>query len=350
MNHLSFVKLGAPGALMLVVGCAGNLAGSPASSIAVTPHLRIPKPAICTPKVWASSLGTNAVYGYTAPSSTPCVTLTGPYNGLSLSAPITVSIGSAPKWLYVADLGNNRIVVFTYQGVFVKALSTTLGTQMYQPWGVCVSSKGIVGVANRQFNNTGPPGNVEFFLPTAPNNSTPTGYATSVLQGDQFCAFDRKGNFFVDGTDVAGGQKIAYLAAAFVPMPAQTLVDSGLGSASFWVGMYSRIGGSTSDTLSVGTSVGSSATQTVMNWKVSGPLAGPLAFTPLPSSTFTSYPVTTDAVYQLAPTRGGSTGSLYFADYGDGAVLSGPIIGGPVSTYNAVSGTVGVATRPTGQY
>ena len=114
--------------------------------------------------------------------------------------------------------------------------------------------------------------------------------------------------------------------------------------------MYSRINSPANDTLSVGTSVGSSVTEMVMSWKVSGPAVGPLTFSPLASYTLTAYPATTDAVYQLAPTTGGSSGTLYVADYGNSTVLSAAANGGAVSVYNSVSGTVGVATRPTGQY
>lgn len=350
MNNTARLELFLAAAAVAFAGCAGGAGTPPTASGVAAPQARTgARPALCTPTVWASSLGNNAVYGYTAANSTPCVTLTGPYNGLTLNAPITVAIGKNPQRLYVADLNNNRIAVFTYQGRFIKTWSTGTGGQLYQPWGVCVSPKGIVGVANRQFNNSGPPGNVEFFLPNAPNNSTPSGVATGIFTSDQFCAFDRKGNFFVDGT-TSSGQKVAYLARAFVNMPAQTLVDSGLGTGSFWVGMYSRINSPANDTLSVGTSVGSSVTETVMSWKVSGPAVGPLAFSPLASYTLTAYPATTDAVYQLAPTTGGSSGTLYVADYGNSTVLSAAANGGAVSVYNSVSGTVGVATRPTGQY
>ncbi|MGC1381783.1 MAG: hypothetical protein WA814_12270 [Candidatus Baltobacteraceae bacterium] len=339
-------------AVVALGGCVGS-SGAPGTPSVAAPQSIVARsgvgPAVCTPKVWASSLGTYAVYGYTAASSAPCVTLIGPYNGLALNAPITVAISKVPKRLYVADLGNNRIVVFTYQGAFVKSLSTALNGQLFQPWGVCVSPRGVVGVANRQFNNSGPPGNVEFFPPNAPNNSTATGSATGLFQSDQFCAFDRKGNFYVDGT-TSGGQKIAYLARAYVNLPGQTLVDSGLGTGSFWVGMYSRINNPANQTLSVGTSVGSSPTETVANWKVSGPAVGPLTFSPLASYSLTSYPPTTDAVYQLAPTTGGGSGTLYVADYGNNTVLDAAANGGAVAVYNGVSGTVGVATRPTGQY
>jgi len=131
---------------------------------------------------------------------------------------------------------------------------------------------------------------------------------------------------------------------------AQSLVDSGLGSGAFWVGMYSRIDSPVDDTLSVGTSVGNSTTETIDNWKVSGPANGPLAFAALASYTLTGYPSTTDAVYQLAPTTGGSSGVVFIADYGASEVLGAPANGGAIAVEESTSGTVGVATRPSGQY
>ena len=362
MNPVPLARSLAVASIVSLAACGGG--SSTGGALGVSPlatlgqsNVRAPKgglhPAACTPSVWASSLSSNAVYGFTAPSSTPCVTLNGTYNGLPFNAPISLAIGANPRRLYVADLNNNRIVVFNYQGSFIKAMSTTLGTTVFQPWGVCVSPRGIVGVGNRQYNNSGPAGNVEFFLPTTPNNGTPSGYASGVLLSDEFCAFDKKSNFFVDGVALSGGQKIAYVPRFKVNLPGQTLVDSNLGNASFWVGMYSRINNPANDTLSVGTSVGNSSTETVMNWTVSGPGNGPLSFSPLASYVLTSYPVTIDAVYQLAPGRQPADGTaelLYIADYGNSTVLDSPANGGAVVTYNPVGSTVGVATRPTGQY
>ena len=179
----------------------------------------------------------------------PCVTLTGPYNGLNLNAPITVAISRSPKRLYVADLGNNRVLVFTYNGTYVKWWSTAYGGALFQPWGVCVSRRGLVGVASRQSNNTGPPGNVEFFMPNAPSGSQASGDANGVLTADQFCAFDKNGNFFVESTDV-GRTEERVPRCRIVNLPGQTLIDSGLGTAAFSVGMYSRINNPANDTLS----------------------------------------------------------------------------------------------------
>jgi hypothetical protein len=342
---LSAVALAATGC----GGASGTSSALPASPSSHVIRTGTKPPPPCVPTVWASSLSSNAVYGFTAPTSAPCVTLTGPYNGLNINAPIAVAISKHPKVLYVADLNNDRILVFNYAGVFIKWWSTGYGGQTYQPWGVCVSPKGLVGVANRQFNNTGPPGNVEFFVPTAASGSGPTGEASGIFIADQWCAFDRVSNFFVDGT-TSGGQVIAYLARAFVGLNGQTLVNSGLGSGAFWVGMYSRINNPANDTLSVGTSVGLSTTQTIDNWKVAGPAAGPLVFTAIGAYSLTSYPSTTDAVYQLAPSLGGANGLLYVADYGASQTLYTTNNGGAVALYNNVNGTVGVAVRPSGQY
>ena len=203
MNHTARLELFLAAAAVAFAGCAGGAGTPPTASGVAAPQARTgAHPALCTPTVWASSLGNNAVYGYTAANSTPCVTLTGPYNGLTLNAPITVAIGKNPQRLYVADLNNNRIAVFTYQGRFIKTWSTATGGQLFQPWGVCVSPKGIVGVANRQFNNSGPPGNVEFFLPNAPNNSTPSGVATGIFTSDQILRLRPEGQLLRRRYDV----------------------------------------------------------------------------------------------------------------------------------------------------
>jgi hypothetical protein len=331
-------------------GCAGSPSVAPGQSSAM-PHLRaaLKPPPPCVPKVWATSLSPSAVYGFTGASTSPCVTLIGPYAGLNLNNPITVAVSRKPKLVYVADLGNDRIVAFTYNGTYVKWLDTTTGGSPYQPWGVCISPKGIVGVGNRQYNDNGAPGNVEFFARDAPAAGTPSGVATGVFISDQYCAFDRRGNFFVDG-QTSSGEEIAYLPRADVDLLGQTLVNSGLGTGAYWAGMYSRIDTPADDTLSVGTSTPITSTQTIMNWRVSGPAIGPLTFSALPAYILTSYPVGGNSVYQLAPTTGGSTGSVLVDDYGAGQVLTAPANGGTTLLYDSVTKTTGVATRPTGQY
>jgi hypothetical protein len=339
-------------------GCsnAGSQFAPPATTALATQsrHQDGPSPASCVPKLWASSLSSNAVYGYTALNTTPCITLSGTYAGHSFNAPTTVAVWE--KYLYVADLNNDRIVVFTITGSYVKWLSTTLGTTAYQPWGVCVSKSGIVGVGNRNGIATSGsvPGNVEFWSANAASGSTPTGYGNAILSSDQYCAFDKLGNFYVDGPSYAsqgGGQQIAYLPNGNVNLPAQTLCNSGLGNAHYWVGMYSRIDSPSDQTLSVGGAAGSQTTEDVITWPVAGSgTTCSLTFGASSVYAFTSYPSTSDPMYQLAPRRGGSLGKLFIADYGDGKILRGPANGGAVTTAETVSATTGVATQPAGQY
>jgi hypothetical protein len=347
-------------AAALLSGCgkpepqSGPLAASLPMQAQDQHHGAAPLP--CTPTLWATSPQHEAVYGYAAANSPPCITLAGTYAGLSLHGPFSVAVGSSPHYLYVADLYDNRIVVFNAaNGNYVKWLNTKLGGTPYNPWGVCVSPSGTLGVANIQ-QGTGQ-GNVEFFQSNAPNASLPTGDASGVLGRDEWCAFDSAGNFFVDGASaIQQNQGIAYLAGSAVGLPGQTLIDSGLGNASFWAGMYSRIDSPADQTLSVATAVGHSAIQTVRTWNVSGPPNGPLTFTPCTCSpyTFTNYPTHPlhgrDPVYQVAPGAGGASGTLYFADLGKGTVLQGPANGGNVSVYENPHSAIGVAANPAGQY
>ena len=132
-------------------------------------------------------------------------------------------------------------------------------------------------------------------------------------------------------------------------LPAQNLVDSGLGSNFIWAGMYARRGGNR-NILSVATSVASSTTQTIKNWKVTGYPVGPLVFHPKAPYLLTSYPSVGSPVYQAAPTAGAGAGQVLISSAGDGAVLEGPANGGTTTTYAPLTDASGVTTRPAGQY
>jgi hypothetical protein len=317
-----------------------------------------PSPASCLPKLWTTSLSTNAVYGYTAANSTPCITLNGVYAGLSFNAPISVTVWK--KYLYVADLNNYRVVVFTITGSYVKYFSTALAGTSYEPWGVCVSTNGVVGVGNRNgIDSSGNTvdGNVEFWNYNAATGSTPTGSATTILQNDQFCAFDVRGNFYVDGTaftTAGGGQQIAYLPSGIVNAGAQILCNSGQGNAHFWTGMFSKITSPVSQTLSVGGAIGSSGTQDLFTFPVtgSGTSCSSVVFGSPATYLITPYPITVDPLYQLAPKHAPANPSspLFIADYGDNKTLRSTIVGGPAGSLESVSATTGVAAQPSGEY
>jgi hypothetical protein len=342
-------------AAVLLTGCGS--AGSPLAPSGSLPAQAQKRhhgahPAMCTPTLWATATTVGKVEGFTAAHTPPCVTLHGPYNGLNLGATYDLAIGSNPNYLYVADITNYRIVVFDYQGNYVKWLDSKLGNTPYRPWGLCVSAQGVVGVGNIR-DGTVLQGIVEFFPPNAASGSLPTGYATGSGLRQTFCAFDSAGNFFVvDGT-TSNTTHIDYLASSNVDLPAQTLIDSGLGTA-LWVGMYSRINDPADQTLSAATVANSSATQTVYTWNVSGSGTGPLTFTPCTCSpyVFHHYHHASIPVDQVAPSAGGANGVLYFAGVYERWIQRGPADGGHVTTYAHLPaiGAVGVATNPTGQY
>ncbi len=354
MRTLSLWSVCVAMATAAVVGCASSSSGL-APAVGTLPAIHRAHSDVCTPSVWASSLSTNSVYGFTAASSPACKTLHGPYAGKVINAPIALAMGLQPQYLYVADLNNDRILVFNRQGTYIKEFKTDTGGVLYQPWGVCVSEKGVVGVGDREYNNNGTPGNVEFFHFNQANNTGPYGTGSGFLESDQYCAFDDLGNFFVDGAALStfgGGQQIGYIARAHVVVGSHPIKNSGLGLGSYWTGMYSRVNSPLDETLSVGQAVNTSSTETVETWTVGGPAPGPLTFTYLTTYTLSPYPVSSDSLYQLAPSAGGINGAIYISDFGysGGYVLVSGANGGAVTTYNPVGDTTGVTTFPAGQY
>jgi hypothetical protein len=265
--------------------------------------------------------------------------LNGATSGLAFYAPFGLATDHLGN-LYVADVNNSRVVVFTKHGGYVATLYMAAGEQ---PYSVCVSKHGVVGVVDRPSGSSGT-GDVEFF--TNYTFSAMTGSASGVLNTFEWCAFDGAGNFFADGSINYnnGGQKIVYLKKAYVNLPAQTVVDSGLGTGTYWSGMYVEEGFTNS--LSVG------GNYEIQNFAIAGGVPGGI-----PTITaLAGYPVGSDPFYQAAPSKGAAAAAtIYIADYGNSTINEAPVggagrPGGAVTTYNPLSATVGVATYPTGQY
>jgi len=300
----------------------------------------------CTVLAWASSPSLNRVYGYSA-VNTVCVMLTGFHTPAGLTT-------DAQGNLYVADSGNYRIMIYNSAGVFIKKWSTKLFGHNYEPIGLCASdfdyTKSPIGVATRYAASSSSPGIVEFFRQYLPNNSTATQYAAGVVHVPHFCAFDIKNNFFVDGPFTSTTKKIAYLTSYQYFTNVHTLTDSGLGTGSQWVGMYSRIDAPADETLSVGTSTPGTSTQIVNNWKV-GCTNVLCTFAALAPYSLSGYPATTaNPVWQLAPSVGGSAGALFTADSDVATVFESAANGGPVTAVESPTYAFGVATEPQGQY
>jgi hypothetical protein len=329
----------------LLAGCAGGSSTGPFAGTSTAPQSIAGRPgiaAVCPPqavKVWASSLGGRTVEGYNALGA-GCIALAGA-PGSPFAAPFGLATDGAGR-LYVADVNNSRVVVFTNAGVYVTTLNMAAGEQ---PYNVCVSANGVVGVVDRPAAPSGT-GDVEFF--TDYTHAVMTGNASGVLNTFEWCAFDKIGNFFADGSvgyNGAGGQKIVYLKKPNVNLPNKIVTDSLLGSATYWLGMY-VLKGSSPSRLSVG------GNYQLQNFKIVAgvPIAAGATVTAL-----TGYPQGRDAFYQAAPSAGGVNATIYIADYGASIINKAPeggvgLPGGAVATYNSLGTTVGVATEPSGQY
>ncbi len=99
----------------------------------------------CAVNVWASNLGGAVVNGYAGNNPNPCITLNGSTSGLPFYAPFGLATDGAGN-LYVADVDNGRVVVFDSSGGYLNTL--TMNANM-QPYSVCVSPAGVVGVVDR---------------------------------------------------------------------------------------------------------------------------------------------------------------------------------------------------------
>jgi hypothetical protein len=307
----------------------------------------------CPVAVWATKVNTDFVYGYGAGGNF-CRSAT--HAGLLYANGLATSANR----LYVADK-HSKIWVFTLQGTFVKVWSTSIGSTTYNPWSVCVThhppAPDVIGVGTYQAGSSAIPV-AEFFSAGAPSGSGPTGYASGAgLTSQVWCAFDKAGDFFVDGTTALHHPRIAYLARGHVNVAAQTLVNSGLGAAHDWASMYSRIDANPAQNwLSVNALVQcyTGCSQTVHNWKIfPDPVNGPIGFVAKPTYTFTGWPSSPSSpIYQLAPSAGGAAGQLYMAALYNNVILSAPANGGPVAPWNLYyqGNPLGLATVPTGQY
>ncbi|HLY03133.1 MAG TPA: hypothetical protein VKR56_11650 [Candidatus Cybelea sp.] len=340
-------------ALSVLALSACGAASSPGAPAPLTASVHR---ATCSVVLWASTVNSGGVNGFDS-GGTNCTTI---YGSGTENLTYANGLATGGGYLYVADKVG-KIFVFTTSGTLVKVWKTSIGTTTYNPWSVCVTrpplSPTVIGVGTYQASSSATPV-AEFFTAGQANGSGPTGYASGAgLTSQAWCAFDKLGDFFIDGTTAANHQRIAYLARAYVNVSAQTLVDSGLGSAHYWYSMYSRINTSPSETLSVNGRVQcpSGCSEKVYNWNISPhPAHGPLGFVSPTHYTFTGWPSSPSSpIYQLAPSTGGASGYLYMSAFYNNTIYKAPATGGPVGPpWNTAyeKNPIGLATVPTGQY
>lgn len=309
-------------------------------------------PLNCPPKaphVWGDDLNGNTVSGYGAPTpAAACILLTG--TGVSptpsFNSPEALATDHNGN-LFVADALNGMVDEFTKKGAYVTSFSTNSMT----PHGVCVSkpygqaTTEVLGVAGSGI--TGP--SVQFFDVATPPNPIESGTGGNIVWGGD-CAFDRQGNFFVDGFDSNANFWIEWATVEALQLgtrPVPLTVATNVGNA-FWAGMYVRK--DTPKVLSVWNQGFNTTTQDVDNFTITYSGANTTGLgTTLAPYTFSSWPNSSGFLdfEQCAPDRNGYT---YFSDNYANEILYGPSNGGALSVYQPLSSAYGVATHPTGQY
>jgi hypothetical protein len=351
MRPLNFILgLAACLAILLSAGCAGGqTAGSLTGSAGMPAALRTAHfpPPCATPKVWISQPlpSFTQVEGYRANGTPiPCSANNGSASG-TLFIDATALASDAAGNYYVVDTLNYRVVVFNSAGGYIDTLDTKTSVQ---PYGVCVSPSGVVGVADTEPGSTG---DVEFFTSGVSGNyAAPTGWATGVDVNFQWCAFDKAGNFLATGTTSAGAQQIVYLSAADVNLASQTLLSSGIATGPDWGSMYVQLkcsAGANGEVLAVSDLTPSPPT--IQFWKINPATGRPTAL--ISTLSLTGYPSGANNMEQDAPDNTCYTKAfVYFADYGGSKALRTREYSGAIGVFNgSVNGAYGVATNPTGQ-
>jgi hypothetical protein len=355
---------------ILLAGCAGGSSTGPVVGTGLTPTMSqaladvdpIPLAPCVKPFVWASWLtgrpvfpapGYPRVQGYQPPGGAKCgAAISGVASpGGAFVAPFGLASDSADR-LYVADVNvPGRVVVFNNPGVYLATLTSSPG---FQPLGVCVSPNGTVGVADR--SATGGAGDVEFFTNGLANFAAPTGFATggAVVNTFHWCAFDRRGNFFADGTTAGPSpvQAIVYIPLVQVNRPAASgIVVSNplLSTVPYWVSMYVQLKdcNTNGEVLAV-----ADLKPEIQYFKINAITGRPGP--PLPAMPLVAYPVNHDNMDQMAPDASQPKATIYFADYGLPEIAKTTQCVGNVAPFNFppanVKNPVGIATIPTGQY
>ena len=182
-----------------VAGCAGSGANStnyvpilrygiPLRFDALPVHVRHAR---SHAEVYVSDSLNNIVKGYDQKTGDLDIELTGFNTPMGLAT-------DADGNLYVADSGNQRVLVFT-PGATQPFL--TLDDAGWYPTGVAVSKIGEVAVTNNMSQGSFP-GSVTFFKKGRPNVFRE--FDGPLFAYPYFCAYDARGNLYLDAVDIDG--------------------------------------------------------------------------------------------------------------------------------------------------
>jgi hypothetical protein len=142
--------------------------------------------------LYVSTRGTDDVYVFALPNDTLVGTLTG------FTAPQGECVDAAAD-VFISDAAAQEIVEYAHGGTTPIA---TLSDSGWTPQDCAIDpTTGNLAVAN----NAGPSseGGIAIY---AHASGTPTYYMDSAIYRPYFCGYDKKGNLFLDGTGIGGGQ------------------------------------------------------------------------------------------------------------------------------------------------
>lgn len=209
-------------ATFIIAGCAGGTAQVVPTSATQAPNFRARSTelaqqsgrggnrlpfghAVTTPSFMDPNASTKPlVFVSDADSEVVNIYLQGGKNKLvgqitGLLQPYAIATDSARN-LYVANADEGNVQV--YEPPYTGAPNLTLNDEGYEPYDVAISPRGVIGVTNYCIEtacNAGS-GNLVFY---AANSTTPCATVSDAKDFAymEFGAFDRKGNFFINGFD-----------------------------------------------------------------------------------------------------------------------------------------------------
>lgn len=183
-------------ACIAVVACASPPAGAPSGNGVSARSFSWPRPMTSSsPAVVVSDASQNDVV-ICGPGS-PCNQCKTIGSGLVLPMGVATNGGggglrAAAPLAYVADSGNQRVVVFTDTCKTIRVLDDG----GYTPSDVAVARDGTVAVTNLCATSSCGSGNIAFY---APGSSHVTRVATGLMSEYYYGDFDKHGNFYNDG-------------------------------------------------------------------------------------------------------------------------------------------------------
>jgi hypothetical protein len=205
--------LAALAAAALLTGCSGAAQSLPGSSAASQQNAfrswTSPKAASASKLLYVSDNGTDEVYFYSYPKNVLMGTLTGFDNPQGLCV-------DAAGDVFVANYGGDDVIEYAHGGT---APVQTLSDPGEHPMGCSVDpTTGNLAVTSFQ-SSPSAPGNVAIYTGAT---GTPTSYSDPTIHYYLYCAYDSKGNLYVDGKTYPSSED------AFAELPSGSSTFTGI--------------------------------------------------------------------------------------------------------------------------